>query len=158
MHNGQIRITINAAEPNVSYSTHFSACRFLVPSLAKWYLLRQHSFSRGSTNGCSQNCLRTPLDRHTTNQSCLTRLGVGATFVLSGISGELKPLIIKNYTILHKSNIPTRQRTNLETQQILFFVITTRREEDEPFIKSLSTDLCSVNLRLSSLGTTQHNR
>ncbi len=41
---------------------------------------------------------------------------------------EPKPLITENYATLTRKNIPTRWRTTLETQQVLLFVITTRRE------------------------------
>ncbi len=52
-----------------------------------------------------------------------------ALLALRGISGSggQKTLLIENYAILHKRNILMQRLTSLETQQVLFFVITTRR-------------------------------
>ncbi len=126
------------------------------------------SLPRGSTCGCSQNCSWTQLVRHTPIQPIralylsfhLHSREYTAMFVFREISGKAIPLITKNYVILTKRNILTRQRTTLETWQALFcfcFLWLLHLERTGAFSKSLSTDLCGVDLRFSSLSTTQHN-
>ncbi len=93
--------------------------------------------SEGSTNRCGQNWLWTQLDRHTTTQPVravypvfpLTLQASQRCVCFEGNFRQAKTLNIENYVILIQRNIPTRQRTTLETQQVLFFWETTCREE-----------------------------
>ncbi len=70
----------------------------------------------------------------------LTLNMTSAIFVLRGISGTgrpKKPLLIQNYAILNKRQVPSRQKTTLATWHtfiiiifiIIMFVITTCKEE-----------------------------
>ncbi len=72
---------------------------------------------------------------------------------------EWKPLIIENNPILTERNTLTRRRTTLEPQQVLFFGDFYTLGRLGAFRRSLSTLLCSVDTRLSSLGhNTTHQK
>ncbi len=57
-------------------------------------------------------------------------------FALRGISDELKPLVIKNYIKVNKKcSKKTENNFGDPASSVLFFVITTGREEKEPLVR-----------------------
>ncbi len=69
---------------------------------------------------------------------------------------DQKPLIIENYTIINKRNVLTRGITTSVTQQVLLFCDYYTWGRIRAYVRSPSTDLCGVDLKLTQ-ARVQHN-
>ncbi len=89
----------------------------------------------------------------------MTLQGLRVCLSLEEFQRSQNPLVTENYALVTKRNIATRWRTTLETECVLFFCDYCTQGRIGAFSRSLSTNLCSVDLRLMQprYNTTQHN-